>query len=325
MKRIPPSFSLALLLLSCNGDDAVPAEDVSADDEVPTLDPPPEGAGFQISMTGSAPAFSETWLCAVYDLPTTDYAAVNSVEFMQNGGTHHMTLSTLGLTGGDLEPGMYDCEELYGNSSLMQDQIMFFGNQGDVEGVLTLPQGVVANLPPGLQIIHEVHYVNVTDADLPLYSVLNAWTIPQDEITNMVWGGSVRDETIAIPAAAEHSEWSRCVMNEDVEVVFLASHMHAKGVEFTIAEFDGTDAGEVFYTNDDWHNPKITQYDAPLTVPAGEGFEWTCTWDNTGDEPVQYGPTAEDEMCNLAVVFTPFSMTAACEVVETSDGVLWEQ
>jgi hypothetical protein len=38
---------------------------------------------------------------------------------------------------------------------------------------------------------------------------------------------------------------------------------------------------------------------------------------------VNYGLTSTDEMCNLAIVHTPFNMSALCEVVETSDGVLW--
>jgi hypothetical protein len=79
----------------------------------------------------------------------------------------------------------------------------------------------------------------------------------------------------------------------------------------------------VFYSNDDWHDPLITQYEPPLVVPAGSGFEYSCTWNNETDEPVEYGLTAADEMCNLTYVHTPFSMSAQCEVVASSDGVLW--
>ena len=312
---------LLLFLAACSQDPAPVGDTASA---APTLDPPAEGEGFQISMSGLAPAHSEVWLCDVYDLPTTDYAAVHSVQWLQNPYTHHMTLSTLGLTGGDLAPGSYDCNDLYGDSSLMQEQIMFFGNQGSGEGTMTLPEGVAANLPPALQIIHEVHYVNTTAEDEPLYSILNGWTIPQDEMEEMIWGGSVRDENIEIPPQSTHTEWSRCVFNEDVDVIFVASHMHARGKEFTIAPFDGTNVGEVFFTNKDWQDPMITQLDPPVHMPAGTGYEWTCTWENTGDEAVTYGLTADDEMCNLAEVHTPFSISAACEVVETSDGVLWE-
>jgi hypothetical protein len=298
------------------------AGDSAPVDTLPTLEPPPSGEGFQVSMFGTAPAFTEVWLCSVYDLPTTELSAVNSVEYLENAGTHHMTLSTSAFAKTPLEPGNYDCEELYENTTLMQDVVMMFGTQGEESGWLTLPEGVAANLPAGIQLLHEVHYVNTTDEDVDLYSYLNGWTIPQDEVVSGIWGGSVRDENIHIPPASTHTEWSRCVMNEDVEVQFLASHTHARGKKFTIAPFDGTTTGDIFYQNDDWHNPMIEQYNPGRVVPAGQGFEFACTWENTDDTEVNYGLTSLDEMCNMAIVFTPFSTTAACEVVETSDGVI---
>jgi len=289
------------------------------------LEAPPDGEGFQLSLTGSAPAYSEIWICEVYKIPIEEMTAVQWVEFNQNGGTHHMTLSALGLNGeSTLDYGRYDCNDLYGDESVMADQIMFFGNQGDAQGEMSLPEGTVANLPPEIDILHEVHYVNPTDEEVEIYSEVNAWSIKQTEVEEMIWGGNVRDETIEIPPESTHTEWSRCIFNEDVEVLFLASHTHELGSRFTIAPFDGEATGDILFDNENWESPMITQYDPPLVVPAGEGFEWACTWDNPHDKTINYGSTAEDEMCNLSVVFTPFSMTAACEVVETSDGVLWE-
>ncbi len=310
-----------LLLLAC-AESAKPTPQPEAD-AVEPLAPPQAGEGFQIDMFTTAPAYSEVWACEVYKLPTSEVANVNRVEYQQNPGTHHLTLSTTTSFGTDLVPGTYECDSLY-QASLMKNQIMFFGAQGDAEGVMQLPEGVAAQLPGDLTVVHEIHYVNTSAEDVELYSRINGWTIPSEEVVDGIWGGSVRDEHINVPPSSTHTEWSRCVMNEDVEVLFLASHTHALGVAFTIAPFDGIETGPVFYENDDWHNPMITQYEAPLVVPAGQGFEWACTWTNPADQLVEYGLTAADEMCNMTVVFTPFSVTAACEVVETSDGVLWQ-
>jgi hypothetical protein len=290
----------------------------------PVLDPPATGDGFQVSMFGTAPPNTEVWLCSVYHLQTTEPAPVHAVQYLENEGMHHLTLSTTALSTSTIEDGEYDCNDLYANSELMKDAVMMFGNQGEAEGTLTLPDGVAATLPAGLQVIQEVHYVNTTSEEVQIYSYLNALTIPEDEVVDGIWGGSVRDENIEIPPAGEHTEWSRCVMNEDVTVQFLASHTHARGRRFTIAPYDGTTVGDVFFDNDDWHDPMITQYTPGMFVPAGQGFEFSCTWDNTSEETVQYGFASTDEMCNMALVFTPFSMTATCEVVETSDGVLYE-
>lgn len=314
---------LALLLFAaCT---PAPTDEGAGDSAgIPVLEPPAAGDGFQVSMFGTAPPHTEVWLCSVYDLPTEEPVNVNAVQYLQNEGTHHLTLSTSFLADTPLPYGQFDCADLYADSSVMEDVVMMFGNQGEAEGTLTLPEGVAATLPAGMQLLQEVHYVNTTDEEIPIYSYLNGLTIPDGEVTDGIWGGSVRDEHIEIPPHTTHTEWSRCLMTEDVDIQFLASHTHARGVEFTIAPYDGTTVGEVFYRNEDWHDPLITQYTPARHVPAGTGFEWSCTWRNDGDETVQYGFDSTDEMCNLAVVFTPFSMTAACEVVETSDGVLWK-
>ncbi len=315
---------LLALTLACSTvhDDAQTDSAASDADAVVPLEPPPDGEGFQVSMAFTVPPYTESWMCAVYPLPTDAIANVNKVEYQQTPGTHHMTLSTVALSGIDLEPGLYDCDELL--TPLMEDQLMFFGAQGTPEETLQLPEGVAAQLPGGIDVIHELHYVNPTDQPVEAYARVNAWTIPSSEVTEGIWGGQVRDETVHIPAASEHTEWTRCVFNQDVDVLFLAAHTHKLGIEFTIRRFDGAESGDIFFTNDDWHDPKITQYDSPLVLKAGEGFEYACTWRNPNGYPIAYGLTADDEMCNLAIVHTPMSMTAKCEVVETSDGVIWE-
>jgi hypothetical protein len=245
------------------------------------------------------------------------------VEYVENSGMHHMTLSTLGLSTTQLDPGEYDCADLYGNASMMSEQIMFFGAQGDAEGEMSLPEGVAATLPANISIIHEVHYVNTTDQPVEVYSLVNAWTMPTEDVKEGIWGHQVRDENITIPANSDKTEWTRCLMNEDVDVIFLGSHTHGLGTEFTVALYDGTTTGDVFYRNNDLHSPGITQYDTPIHLSKGQGLEYSCTWHNPSSTEIHYGLTAADEMCNLAIVHTPLSMSARCEVVETSDGVLY--
>ncbi len=316
-------LSLGLLLLagacqrpgSSGGDDESPIAG-------PTLEAPDPSDGFQFSVDFVAPAHSEIWKCQVYPLPTEGGANVNSVEYEQTAGMHHMTISTPAFTGVEFEPGTYDCEALY--EEAMDSLTMMFGSQGNDHDLLSLPEGVAATLPADIAIVHEVHYVNVTDQPIDVFSRVNAYTINDNEVEDGIWGGQVRDENIVIPAGETATEWTKCVFNKDVDVHFLASHTHELGVEFTVALYDGETVEETFYTNTDLHYPQIVQYSPPLVVPAGTGFSYTCTWTNPYDHDVIYGLSYQDEMCNLAIVHTPMDLTALCEVVETSDGVLWE-
>jgi hypothetical protein len=205
----------------------------------------------------------------------------------------------------------------------MEDLLSFFGSGGESEETLNLPTGIAAALPEGIDIIHEIHYVNTTDQPVHVKSVVNAYTIEPEEVVDSIWGEQVRDEFINIPAASEHTEWTRCVMNRPVDVLFVASHTHQLGTRFDVALFDGVTTSEIFYTSTDWHTSQIENYEQPIHLEAGEGFEFTCTWNNPTDAPIEYGSTANDEMCNLALVYTPFDQSARCDVVETSDGVLW--
>lgn len=318
MTRTLTLFLLLSLLpsLACEGgDDEAPLW------PEPTLEPPAPGEGFQMALDYTVEPGQEVWICNVFAIPVDSPAPVYSVEFEQTPGMHHMTISSTGLNPPPVDYGLRDCGPLY--DELMDNVVAVFGSQGAAHDVMNLPPGVAATLPSNLDIIHEMHFVNVTDEPVTIFSRVNAYTMDAADVDQGIWGGQVRDEHINIPAASSHTEWSRCVFNRDVEVLFLASHTHGLGEEFTVAPFDGTTVGEVFYVNDDLHDPKIVQYIEPRVVLAGEGFEWTCTWSNPGDLPVEYGTTSQDEMCNLAIVHTPFDPSAQCEVVSTSDGVLW--
>ena len=189
---------------------------------------------------------------------------------------------------------------------------------------LTLPEGIVATVPNGITIIHEVHHVNVTEKEEKLFSRVNAYTIPKEEVKGTIYGDSIRDQHVSIPAGETVTEWTRCVMNKDIDLLFMASHTHQLGIHFSVKRFDGENVvGDVFYENSDWHDPYIMKFEEPLFVPAGEGFEYSCTWKNTTNTLVEYGSTAEHEMCNLTLVHTPGDFDICCEVVDSSDGEMW--
>jgi hypothetical protein len=82
--------------------------------------------------------------------------------------------------------------------------------------------------------------------------------------------------------------------------------------------------GREVFVNQDWQTPRILQLPTPLHVKKGEGFQFSCIYRNDRDTPTQWGFNAKDEMCNMAVVFTPGDSSAKCTVVETSDGTIME-
>ena len=169
---------LILFSLACSSDKISQTSDETLPIEM--LEPPVEGEGFQLAMDHQVEPYSEAWQCAVYRLNTDGLSNVNSIEFQQNDSMHHMTISTTGFTGGQIEPGSYDCESLY--ESQMDSLLMMFGSQGDAHDIIELPEGVVAQVPANIDIIHEIHYVNTTDAPVNLYSRVNKFAGLFEEI-----------------------------------------------------------------------------------------------------------------------------------------------
>lgn len=287
----------------------------SADDDI--LPPPAPGEGIQLSYSAVAEPGTEIWKCNVTDLPSTEWLAVNHVESVQNDSVHHMDLMAVALAAPDLEPGEYDCADVYAQyPKLMDDGIMIYASQ-QAHQEIRLPEGTAAELLPRLRVMHEIHYVNTTEEPVTAFSKINAYRYPPDKVEQTIWGGAVRDTDILVPAGATaHVEWTRCTMNADVDVLFLSSHTHRLAERTVIRRFDGVNVGEVMYENTDWHAPPLQDFTAaPIHVPAGAGFEFECHYKNAGSTDVGWGFTADEEMCQIALVYTPGETTRKCEVI----------
>ena len=323
MRLLPLLLSVLLLPLGCSSSD-------DPEDTEPTnsyFAAPEAGEGFQVGLTVNAPAGEETWACLVIDgLPTEEqFAFINHVEHKQTDFVHHMDLMALAFTDTDFEAGSYPCKDLYAENeqTIMDDGVILYASQGASE-IIQLPEGIVAEVPAATKFLYEVHFVNTSDEDIEINSYVNAYTIPAEEVTGNIWGGPVRDLNINIPPMAEdHVEWTRCVMTDDVDVVFLSSHTHELGKNFQVRSFNGVKVDEeLLYENPVWESPYLQHFDPPLQVKKGEGFEFQCHYESNRSEETNWGQSAMDEMCQVAIVFTPGKSSTKCEVVETSDGVM---
>lgn len=289
----------------------------STDDDI--LPPPAEGEGIQLSYSVVADPGTEVWKCNVTDLPSTTYLDVNHVESVQNDFMHHMDLMAVALAAPQLQPGEYDCADVYAQyPALMDEGILIYASQ-QAEQQITLPPGTAAELLPRLRVMHEIHYVNSGEEPVTAFSKINAYKYDPEQVQQTIWGGAVRDTDITIPAGAtDHVEWTRCTMNADVDVLFLSSHTHRLAERTEIRRFDGTATGDIMYSNTDWHAPPLQDLTAsPIHVAKGEGFEFECHYKNAGTTDVHWGFTADDEMCQIALVYTPGETTRTCEVVDS--------
>lgn len=306
---VAPALAFAAFLASGCGD-------------VREHDPDPDRAGFGLEMEVTVAPGEEAWKCQIGELPIDGPRYVHAVEHEQTHGMHHMDVMILLWSGVNLPPGLYDCGPLYAENPRLMEETTLYASQSPT-GDIVLPPGTVAEIPGPLTVMHEIHYVNTTDAPQRVFSRIRAKTIPPTEVTQTIWGIAVRDTHLEIPAGSRHVEWTRCEFDADVDILFLSSHTHELGRLVEIFRWDGVATGESVYRNTDWQTPVLAAFDrAPLHVAAGQGLEFRCEFENDRDQPVGWGFGAQDEMCQIAVVFTPGDPGIECTIVDTSDGVI---
>ena len=54
-----------------------------------------------------------------------------------------------------------------------------------------------------------------------------------------------------------------------------------------------------------WEHPNVRWFTDAMRLHAGEGFRFTCSWENPDDHAVRFGVTSEDEMCFVTGYFYP--------------------
>jgi hypothetical protein len=103
---------------------------------------------------------------------------------------------------------------------------------------------------------------------------------------------------IDIPAGGDQTitaEWTAPV---DLTVIQLATHQHRLGTyaNIELVDADGVTPRKI-YENKDWEHPHSYWPDEPIRLARGRKMRITCTWHNTDDRPVRFGPETTDEMC----------------------------
>lgn len=241
---------------------------------------------------------TERQVCKYFNLPAD--VPFDAVRFHSEmaGTSHHLNvykfLSDVDEPVTAEQAEVHDCQP--GSEQLSGDAAYIFGS-ATPERTVDMPAGVAFHLAPQQRIILEQHVINSTP-DVIQGGVSFEMSKPVSEGTiehyaDVIW---FANWTFLIPPNQETDVTNHCTVPYGVEVFGLMSHTHALGSHFSIEQWSegGT---EHLYDSEDWAHPLYQEHDPTLSVAAGEGFQWTCTWNNTTDATVFPGKNSTDEMC----------------------------
>jgi len=170
--------------------------------------------------------------------------------------------------------------------------------------------------PPGIAVRLEAHAPVFLNAHLRNFSptkpltaqvVFNVTPAPKGTVQHHAQAlivGNMRD--IYIPprsSASLTSEWHAPV---DLNVVQISTHQHKRGTHTSVHRVDaaGNDMGELFEA-ETWDHPGERWFNPAFRLQQGEGFRFTCEWQNPDDRLVTFGVTTDDEMCFVTGYFYP--------------------
>jgi hypothetical protein len=258
----------------------------------------------QFSMTLTVPAGSEQTMCKFVKMPAgMAYATSGHHEYTP--GSHHMLLYRTDIT--KLEPGMdqvQDCYEGMNGSIMSHVRGVLYGSQVPKASTM-LPDGVAYALASEEVLLLQVHYLNATMA--PLESTVNVWlhTTP-NKAANLAGVLFFYDPFIVVPPASMATAQARCTLPQDITLLSVFPHYHARGVGYRAYLDEPSPAADPFYTSTDWTHPAAWT-GGPRKIAAGSAIRWYCDYDNTSgsSEFVSGGSAATNEMCMFTGAYYP--------------------
>jgi hypothetical protein len=169
----------------------------------------------------------------------------------------------------------------------------------------------------------EVHYLNTTADDIEVGATASFIPIADEDYQHDAGLLFLGNPDIDIPPMTTATlgpvflPLGQLLPDLVGEAKFFAvtGHTHQWGTNVTVNySKDETDPGEIIYYVPDWSwaEPETLKVDPEISLAATGGFRLTCQWDNKSPQPVQFGESANDEMCFFWAYYYPSKGAFVC-------------
>jgi hypothetical protein len=264
----------------------------------PKFDPGPVPSGYaryDVPVIRNLEPGSDGMYCQWVAPPFDEAKNVLNVLGLQGQAGHHAAL----YANSKIEP--------VGTTRLCTDDDMLtvtflgaIGGEGTAGPAVTLPDGLVFQMPPGQALMANTHYINTSQDPVDGHSTLDVKFAAPDPALIVAGSFALNYLGFQIPPQSEYSINVQCTVDQKVSLVMYANHMHRHGSRvFTdVKRVNG--ATELLSKDDTWtadgaFNPPFVRWpkDSPFVLSPGDTLHEQCTWRNTTSDTLLF-PT---EMC----------------------------
>jgi len=268
---------------------------------------------FELLMPNVQPPRNDTHLCYELDIKDTLYIT----EFKPKASmlvSHHVILYECSESNGFGKP--WDCSGFPGAMTGFDAAPVCKtpGNNLYSWGMdapeLKLPDDVAVKVggDTGIQsLVVQIHYNDVTRFHPPMNGrdnsgvVLTATTTPQKRTAGVLRLSSAGD----LPAHSTTYMEAACQFRESLTLYPFAfrSHTHALGVITSGYRVRDGHWAEIGRANPQGYQMFYPVNTPSVTITTGDILAIRCTMVNAEDRDIHFGPTANDEMCNVYIMY----------------------
>jgi hypothetical protein len=309
MRCILALVMLSNVLAACGGgDDGVPAD-------APTL------YGDKYSLTWgpvTVPPGTESTRCIWMRLGNMAELKIHAMHNQLNNASHHLIVYKDDHdTTEQLEP--VPCEPFTGalNTSGMIAPIAITQKADDK---IYLPNRVAYTFAPDQMIKLEMHYLNRGDEPEDVKATVDFYAADPatiDHEASILFAGSP-DVDIGPGETKTLHQFFQVPAYLDLsnsKIFAITGHTHRLGTAVKVAVGPSRTGPmtEIYAPNPfSWSEPETTTFGEPFSIPNGGGLDFQCTWVNTTNQRVQFGESANEEMCFFWAYYYPSQGSKVC-------------
>jgi hypothetical protein len=240
-------------------------------------------------------------MCEYRRLPIAKPMDVAAFKLRMPAGAHHFAMWRYGGALTDDARFRQDPFESVGCAGAAPDEFtpqLMIPTQSP-NTTLRFPKGIALRLEPHEQVFLNPHMKNFGSEPFAPDIRFNFVRAPRGKIEHYAEALTFGNMTgIHIPAGGEQTltaEWTTPIT---LTIIHLATHQHRLGTyaDIQICSADGATREKLVETHD-WEHPSSVWPPGGIRLEKGRRLRITCTWRNTTDADVTFGPETTDEMC----------------------------
>ncbi|MBE7448412.1 MAG: hypothetical protein HS111_05870 [Kofleriaceae bacterium] len=316
---VTTAILLTALTVACGGGSS---GDDGAIDAATTVDGPPlEGERYTLTYGPSTvqPGQEDT-RCVTLRLDNPQAIKVRQVHNVLSSLSHHLIVYRDNAATQE-QPTPTPCQPFAGTLNVNGTTSPIMITQR-AEETLTLPEGVAYTFQPNQFIRLEMHYINTGDAPIDAAATVEFYAVPDSTIqheADFLFIGSPDIDFTLQPGGSQTLDAYFPVPSslDGINYFAITGHTHHFGTDMNVwTRPSAGGAQTVVYdpTPFSWSEPETTRFDPPFTVPTGGGFQFQCSWTNSDSvsHRIQFGESANDEMCFFWAYYYPSRGAKVC-------------